>query len=347
MYGAVLRRNTELVDSGKAHVGVLFLTNDGYSTMCGHATLAVARLLVDSAGACSSLLALDTLSSLSPEKNRNEVDIRIHVPCGLVNVTVPIMETGSGRWRTDTSKAISYVSVPSYATGLDITIPIPVHLRWPKLKGQESLVADIAYGGAFYIVCPIGRLGFTEPLESSDLTAMGDATARLKKAFNLSPQLRTRYLEHNDHSALSFLYGTLVTDTSTGVPAEQTQGAETGLCFFSNGQIDRSPTGSGVQAKIALAYAKGEIKLGERWTYHSPVSNAFSDNRSGEGDERRQGRAEGAFIGEAVQEIKLRSRKGVVVKVSGWARYTGACTFVVEKGDNIGKGFYMEQLNVT
>jgi trans-L-3-hydroxyproline dehydratase len=43
MYGAILCRRTELTDNGGAHIGVLFTHNDGYSTMCGHATIALGR----------------------------------------------------------------------------------------------------------------------------------------------------------------------------------------------------------------------------------------------------------------------------------------------------------------
>ncbi|EKV04157.1 Proline racemase [Penicillium digitatum] len=47
MYGAILRPDTELVNSGKAHMGVLFMHNELFSLMCGHATIALGRFLVD------------------------------------------------------------------------------------------------------------------------------------------------------------------------------------------------------------------------------------------------------------------------------------------------------------
>lgn len=432
MYGAVLRPNTELVESGEAHIGVLFLTNEGYSTMCGHATLAVARLLVDQNG---ELISLTGKKQLEVDWNRKEVGVSLHVPCGLVHVTVPIVgiDDGSNGYRTDPTRPISYLSVPSYATGIWVTVRIPPHLAWPELGDRDSVVVDIAYGGAFYIIASPAALGFPSSLAKPNIAGLSVATKRLKEAFNSIEQLRKFYLQPVEHPDLQFLYGTIVTDTHLGAPELDTGGAETGLCFFSNSQIDRSPTGSGVQAKVALAMAKGRRKLNEKWTYHSIVSNNFSANDAahpvpvvngvtaassesfalvsdeeialaqqvdGEmvvteklkesditttnADDRKDSpicdtpsalidptppsgshsdpvpqstpaksfnaetssRIEGAFTGEAVQEVSVGGKQAVIVKVSGWARYTGASTFVVEKGDKIGGGFWFDGMGL-
>ena len=334
MYGAVLRPHTELVDKGEADMGVLFITNSGYSTMCGHATIAVSRLLVDCAGSGSKLLS-DFNLDLKPNHERTEVEVRLHPPCGLVRVSVaivPISGTDSSQgYKTDITRPISYLSVPSYATGIWVNVPIPQSLRWPELGDRETVVVDIAYGGAFYLISTPSSLGFpcnTLAHPSRDMLAgLSEATRKLKAAFNASELLRKFYLRVEDNVAdLQWLYSTIITDSTLGKPGPDTLGAETGLCFFSDAQVDRSPTGSGVQARVALAIAKGRRKIGERWTYHSLVSNVYE--------------GEGAFVGEAVEKVG----NGLVVKVSGKARYTGACTFVVEEGDQIGKGFWFDEL---
>ena len=309
-------------------MGVLFLTNDGYSTMCGHATLAVARLLVDHAGAGSNLLPLNGCRDLYFDQNEGQVAVRLHVPCGLVDVAVPAIRATPGRWKTDTNRPISYLSVPSYATGIGVSIPIRGLLHWPELGDRNEITVDIAYGGAFYIIASASTLGFSPSLTNSSLPALKEATRLLKVAFNSSKPLRVKYLQNPDHLDLQFLYGTIVTDSKPDFPFSGTSGAETGLCFFANQQVDRSPTGSGVQARVALAYAKGERKLGEQWTYHSPVSMAHH--------------GEGAFVGSAVEEVDIGGRKRVIVKVSGWTRYTGCSSFAVEDGDRIGKGFWLD-----
>ena len=86
-------------------------------------------------------------------------------------------------------------------------------------------------------------------------------------------------------------------------------GGRVGACFFADQQLDRSPTGSGVSARVALARAKGVLGDGERVRFDSLLS-------------ARAGGAAGAFVGSAVP--------GGRVLVEGRAFYTGACAFVVE-----------------
>ena len=81
---------------------------------------------------------------------------------------------------------------------------------------------------------------------------------------------------------------------------------------------------------MALAYAKGERQLHEPFTYSSPVAEAFD--------------REAAFVGEAVEKVNLsQGFDGVTVKVSGWAKYTGSSSFVIEDDDKIGKGFWFKE----
>lgn len=120
-------------------------------------------------------------------------------------------------------------------------------------------------------------------------------------------------MEHPKTPDLSFLYSVIVVDHEVGVVPESSAGAETGLCYFADHQIDRSPTGSAVVARMALAYAKEIRKPGQRWTYHSLVSNAFAGN--------------GGFTASIVEEVKIDggegvAANGVLVRVEGQAYYT-------------------------
>lgn len=307
-------------------------TSQRYSTMCGHATIAIARLVVDSLPSGFLDKFLDR-SKLHFDVDKQELRIPIHVPCGLVQATVPCVQTGGNNdlnsLSVDASQPISYLGVPSYAPALNVRIPVPAGLRWPELGERDHITADVTYGGAFYIVLPAAELGFSPSLANPDHEGLTRASRSIKKAFNSSEELRTKCLDHPDHKDLQFLYGTIVTDPNLGAKTDGSIGAETSICFFSDAQVDRSPTGSGVQARVALAYARGERKIDHEWTYHSPVSNAFG---------------EGGFVGSAVEEVDFSGRKAVVVKVAGYAKYTGAATYVVEEGDSIGKGFWFDEL---
>ncbi|KAK4905170.1 hypothetical protein LTR28_000806 [Elasticomyces elasticus] len=170
------------------------------------------------------------------------------------------------------------------------------------------------------------ELGFDESLDKApkvNLHEYSHATERLKSAINANPDLKP-LLRHPDSLDLGFLYSIMVVDDSLGVAARGSSGVETGLCFFADQQVDRSPTGGAVAARVALAYAKGARTLGQRWTYHSLLSNVCG--------------GKGAFVGSPCAEVETSgadgiAKRGVHVKVEGQAFYTGFSSFVVETQD--------------
>ncbi|KAI8222883.1 Trans-L-3-hydroxyproline dehydratase [Colletotrichum sp. SAR 10_86] len=327
MYSAVLRPRTELVESGEAHMGALFLTHEGYGMMCGHATIALSRFLVD----CTDETIFPRRKDLKLDEQTNEVQVRLHVPAGIVQMKVPAVKA-DGSWRTDTSRPVTFLSIPTFAIATDLTFYIPENLRWAEMNGRDSVTVDVGYGGAFYIIVTASALGFSPSLARPDFPALKNAADKLKEAFNSNQLLRTR-LTVPDDKRLQSIYGVMVTDADSGddLPvAPGCKGAETGLYFFSD-QIDRSPTGSVVQARVAVAVAKGERQLGESWTYHSLVSRAQGDYKS-------------AFVGKAVEKIDFGKMEGIRVEVSGRAHYIGASTFVAEEEDDVGRGFSFQAL---
>src|SRR4029077_9325412 len=139
-----------------------------------------------------------------------------------------------------------------------------------------------------------------------------DAAARVTEA--AKAQLR---LEHPDDPDLAFLYGTILTDG-----ADAFAGAPTAnVCVFAEREVDRSPTGSGVTARIAVQHARGLIGLGQERRFES-VTGAI-------------------FTGKAVEKTRAGSFEAVTVEVGGKAHYTGRARFTLEEGDEIGKGFLL------
>ena len=325
MYGALLVHETELTATGVADIGVLFMHNEGWSTMCGHATIALGRLLVDSGAESSS--GLFPASKLHLDEKTLTTAIKLHCPCGVVNVTVPVTVGPQGRLQSDPERPVSFISVDSFATGIDVEIPLPMIYRWPELGERTKVTADFCYGGAFYCVIGVRELGFSEGLSHSNLNALSRSTERLKAALTADPQFRNLF-QHPDEKDLGFVYGVIVTDDRRGQAADGTAGGDTCVCFFADQQVDRSPTGSGVAARRALAHAKGLMPPEQRWTYHSLVSNHHG--------------GQGAFIAQVVDEPVRRSMAGLTgdgvrVQVEGRAFYTGFATFLAEEGDGISK----------
>lgn len=319
MYGAILRPETELTQSGEAHIGVLFTTNDGYSTMCGHATIALGRLLLDT----HDLDVFPRRNDIKHDAETRTATLNLHAPCGLLRVSVPVNEHGSA---SDPTRPVCFVSVPSFATGTDVVLSIPEEYQWPEITGRsERIRVDFAYGGAFYCFVSAQDLGFPQGLHGRDLDRLRVATASLKSYLTTGSGY-TAYFEHPDHADLGFLYGVIVTDGLNST-TETEDGSEVGICFFANQEIDRSPTGSGVAARAALAIHKGERNIGERWTYHSLVS--------------RENKGPG-FVGTVVEEVSTpksdpaSASRQWRVRVEGKAFYTGVSTFLVEEEDPLG-----------
>ena len=343
MYGALLCPQTELTRSGHADVGVLFMTNSGWSTMCGHATVALGRYLVDR----HQMGEMTYLDAGTTGSARATFRLRLHAPCGVIEVEIEatndVMQIGKlaldpRGWRSDPKMPVSFVGVPSRASGIAVRVTIQDEQAWPELGARRTVTVDFCYGGTFYAVVLATELGFKNGLRQVDLDAMKRATAALKAAVNDDLRLATHF-QHPTEPDLSFLYGVLVEDETIGQSSAGSSGAETGICFFADGQIDRSPCGSGVMGRVALKYAKEELVLDQSWTYHSLVSNETG--------------GPGAFTGEAVEECDEAGMEGsdetgikaVKVKVEGYAYYTGSSTFVVEPEDPLGeKGFAMSRL---
>src|SRR5262245_20874541 len=261
-----------------ADLAVLFIHNEGYSTMCGHAVIALGRWAVDTGRV--PLTAPETV-------------VNIQCPCGLVRARVAIEDGKAG--------AVAFESVPAFAFALDRAVEVPGH-------GRVHL--DIGYGGAFYALVPASRFGLD--VRRSRTRDLVDAAAAVTEAAKKQVPL-----EHPDDADLAFLYGTILTDGSD----EWAETPSANICVFAEREVDRSPTGSGVTARIAVQVAKGLIRLGPARKFES-VTGAL-------------------FEGRALRSAKAGRFDAVTVEVSGRAHYTGTASFTHEPGDEIGQGFLL------
>ena len=270
MYG-VIPVEPDLPD---ADLAVLFMHNEGYSTMCGHAVIAVGRWAVESG-------RIERAAS-------GETPVNIQCPCGLVRAWVAA------------DGDVRFESVPAFAFALDTAIDLP---------GTGRIALDIGYGGAFYAVLPAARLGLSLP--GSPVRDLVDAAARVTTAVKAQVPLR-----HPDDPDLAFLYGTIFTDGGDGIDRPSLN-----VCVFAEREVDRSPTGSGVTARMALQVARGVAGLGDRRQFESLTGAVFS--------------------GRALSAIRAGEFAAVRVEVGGRAHYSGSARFTHEPDDRIGQGFLL------
>ena len=274
MYGVIPVRPSH----PEAHLAVLFIHNEGYSTMCGHAAIALGRYAIDQG---------------IVEAREPYTDVNIECPCGLVHTRVEVLDGKPGN--------VSFTSVPAFAFATDRTV---------SLADYGDIRFDIGYGGAFYALADAAQ--FSLDVRTSRTRDLIDAaTALTEKVREEIP------LHHPDDPDLAFLYGTILTDgrdQCNGIPTAN-------ICVFADSQVDRSPTGSGVTARMAVQHCKGQIGTGQQRQFESVTGARFEAR--------------------VVEETTVGDYAAVRVQVSGRSHYTGSCHFIHEPEDEVGTGFLL------
>jgi len=273
MYGCIL---TEAV-SEDGDLGVLFLHNEGFSTMCGHGIIGLAT-------------AIFQTGFVGIAEGRP--CLKIDTPAGRVTARVR-MEKGQAR-------EVSFLNVPSYVVALNQAVNVP---------GIGRLSVDLAFGGAFYAFCRAEDLGVQ--LVSGEFRRLIDVGMKVKRAVGESLPVR-----HPLEEELGFLYGTIIVG-----PPENPAHHSRNVCVFAEGEVDRSPTGTGVSARAAIHYAKGELKIGEPFTVESILGTAFS--------------------GRVDEVTQLGPYSAVIPEVTGSAHITGKCEFLIDPADPLRRGFIL------
>ena len=277
MYGCVVVPPV----SQEADLGVLFLHNAGYSTMCGHGVIALVTVLLESG-------ALPTVGEQTP--------VPLDTPAGTVRATAHV-ESGGRVSR------VSFVNVPSFVLTQGTPIEVP---------GVGTLAVDVAFGGAFYAVVPAASVGLTvEPSLTRRLVEMADAITRAVQ--------RSLPIDHPEDPDLGFLYGTIL----TGPPANSRHHSRN-ICVFADREVDRSPTGTGVSARLALLADRHEIAEGQTIHIESVLG------------------AESAFSGRVVGRGRVGEYEAIVPEVGGSAFITGVHEFILDEHDALGAGFLVQ-----
>jgi len=266
MYGAVISSSKD------ADFDVFFLHNEGYSTMCGHAILALTRLASESGHA---------------------PDVTFSVPAGKIHARATRNPDHSFCEST-------FSNVPSFLYLRDKETEVP---------GVGRVRFDIAYGGAFYAIVKAASLGLE--LTATHYNKMIDYGRRIKRA--VTAQIR---IEHPFEKDLSFLYGTIFTG-----PAHEPAHHSRNVCIFADGEVDRSPTGSGVSARAALHHAKGELCPNEKITIESILGSIMTV--------------------QVVGRTKCGPYDAIVPEVSGTAYVTGRNEFWFDPHDPFRRGFIL------
>jgi proline racemase/trans-L-3-hydroxyproline dehydratase len=266
-------------DDGGADLGVLFWHKDGFSTACGHGTIALGAW------------AVETGRVAAPETG--SVDVMIDVPSGRVTARVH---------REDARViAVDFVNVPSWVVASDV----------PVTTSRGKVRVTVAYGGAIYATLPAAQLGLAvTPQCLGDLIALG---REIKWALN-----DTKHAEHPTDPRLNGIYGTIWFDELGDAERLVHQ---RNVTIFADGEVDRSPCGSGTCARLAVLAAGGRLPAGTVLRHDSIVGSTFT--------------------GTVLDTVDVDGRPAVIPQVTGTAYRTGEHLFSIDPHDPLVPGFVL------
>ncbi|MBS2101042.1 proline racemase family protein [Carboxylicivirga linearis] len=271
MYGAIITEPT----STNADFGTFFMHNEGYSTMCGHAIIALTKLVFDT--------GMITKDGDTPE-------LLIDAPPGQIRA--------KAFRKNNIVEKVSFLNVPSFVLYQNESLVI---------EGIGQVQFDIAFGGAFYALVDADQLNLK--LTSDNYNQLIHWGRKIKLAI-----IKKYPITHPFEDDLSFLYGSIFTGKAH-TPNHHSRN----VCIFADGEVDRSATGSGVSARAALHYAKGELQLNETITIESILGTTMDVKVS--------------------EETTYGTFPALIPEVSGTAHITGKNEFCFDPNDPLKDGF--------
>jgi proline racemase len=244
MYGAVLLPP----DREDADIAVLFMHNQGYSTMCGHGIIALTQGLIE-----EGLYPATTPST----------HIRWETPAGLVTATA---EVSVGVGAQPVVRSVGFVNVPSYLHAEGLVIRPPGLRLFGAAAERKGLAVQLAFGGAYYGIVDVAELGMrVVPDQVDQLTRAGAAITEALR--------RDHSPAHPTDPTLGFVYGTIIVDSDPRSAPDGLAGDATirNVTVFAEAEVDRSPCGSGTSALLAARHALGGSGVGD-WIVNAGIT---------------------------------------------------------------------------
>ena len=308
MYGALL---TEPVTKN-SDAGILFMHNEGWSTMCGHGIIAVTTIALQRelirAGAADPSTLREPQARLEPSREATgsgsrrapssgeqpgTLSVRYDTPAGAVSARACLTSQGEAM----RVESVAFRNVPSFVFEPAVLVPV----------GGRTIPVDIAFGGAFYAIVDAEAAGV--PIDGArlpELRVLGMAIAREVE--------RLRRVVHPIDGGLEGIYGTIFT-----APALQPDAHLRNVTIFADAEVDRSPCGTGTAAVMAVLNDMGLLLDDVPFVHESIVGTTFS--------------------GRVVDRVRVGDRAAIVPEIEGSAWITGEHTFLIDGDDPLKAGF--------
>ena len=248
MYGAIL---TEPVSPG-SHAGVLFMHNEGYSTMCGHGIIAVTTIALERGLIMTGPAAL---RSAQQTEAGDGTTIVYDSPAGVIRARARLRAGGAGEaGRAGRVESVAFVNVPSFVLHGGLTVTL----------ASRQIRADVAFGGAFYAIVDSEAAGL--PIDAAHLPELRRVGMEIKHAIEAA-----HTIVHPLDAGLTGIYGTIF----TGPPSDESADLRN-VTIFADAEVDRSPCGTGTAAVMAVIDAMGLLGSDKPFVHESLIGTRFS-----------------------------------------------------------------------
>lgn len=216
--------------------------------------------------------------------------IKMEAPAGLIKGEVKVQD---GR-----AREVSIVNVPAFLYKSDVEIDVP---DLGKIK------VDISFGGSFFVLVSSDQLGVD--VDPKNINKLRDFGLQIREIVNKTVPMQHPTLSHIKTADLVEIYG----------KATHPDAHYKNVVVFGNGNIDRSPCGTGTSAKMATLYSKGHLKVGEQFVYESILGTLFK--------------------GKILDTLKIGEFDAITPQITGSAYITGFNHFVIDEDDPVKYGF--------
>ena len=265
----------------EADFALIFMDTGGYLNMCGHNTIAAVTAAVET-------------GMVDVEEGVTEKEVVVETPAGLIYATAKLKDNGAK------VKEVSFKNVESFLYKRDLELDV---------EGVGHIKFDISFGGSFFCILSADQLGLEVKPENA--SKLKEAGLKIRDAVNANIEIQHPTLSHIKSVDLVEIYD----------KPSHPEATYKNVVVFGDGNIDRSPCGTGTSAKLATLYAKGELKPGEPFVYESILGTLFK--------------------GRIVEERKLADFDAIIPEITGSGYILGFSNYVYDPDDALTYGFLL------
>lgn len=218
-------------------------------------------------------------------------DLILEAPAGLIHVRVEV-EKGH-------AKNVSFKNVPAFLYKKDVKVQVP---------GLGEVTCDISFGGNFFAIVKNTEMGVD--IEPENLDEIIPRALQLKECINEQIEIKHPVLDINTVDLVE-IYG----------EAKSKDANMQNVVVLGEGEVDRSPCGTGTCAKIATLFAREELGMNEKFVYESILRTKFS--------------------AKVTETCKVEEYDAIIPEITGSAYITGFNQLILDERDPIGYGFIL------